>query len=70
MIVAAGDKHDSQQANLAAALMVMKHYLSELDAERSTAVNTDGLEKSMKEKFPDLGHERLLRLATKSSFAN
>ena len=69
-IVVAGHRHDSQQANLPAALMFMKHYLSEFDAERSTAVNADGLEKSMKEKFSDLGAEGLRRLAAKSSFAN
>lgn len=70
MIVVAGHRHDLQQADLPAPLMFMKHYLSEFDAERSTAVNADGLEKSMQEKFSDLGQEGLLRLAAKSSFAN
>ncbi len=50
--------------------MFMKHYLSEFDAERNTALTADGLEKSMKERFPDLGQEGWLRLAAKSSFAN
>jgi hypothetical protein len=66
----AGHKHDSQQANLPAALMFMNHYLSEFAAERNTALNADGLEKSMKEKFPNLGLAGLPRLAAKSSFAN
>jgi len=46
-----------------------ERYLNDFDAAKKRASNAGELEQAMKQEYPDLGEERFLSLAAKSSLS-